>query len=125
MRTNLAAYAAILATIALTVYGQLVFKWQVDEAGPFPSEAGKRVEYVVKLFLDPWVISTFVAVLAASIAWALALTRFELSHAYPFMSLSFVLVLLFGVLFLSETFTAAKAAGVLLIVAGLVIGSRF
>ena len=125
MRTNLAGYVAILATIALTVYGQLVFKWQVDEAGPFPPDTGKRVEYVVKLFLDPWVISTLVAALAAAIAWALALTRFELSHAYPFMSLSFVLVLVFGALFLSESFTPAKAAGVLLIVAGLVIGSRF
>ncbi len=125
MRTNFAGYVAIFATVALTVYGQLVFKWQVDEAGSFPSETGKRIEYVVKLFLDPWVISTLVAALAAAIAWALALTRFELSHAYPFMSLSFVLVLLFGALFLSETLTAAKSIGVVLIVAGLVIGSRF
>ena len=43
MRTNFAGYLAILATIVFTVYGQLVFKWQVDEAGSFPSEAGKRV----------------------------------------------------------------------------------
>jgi uncharacterized membrane protein len=125
MRTNFAGYIAIFATIALTVYGQLVFKWQVDGAGSFPAETGKRIEYIVKLFVDPWVISVFVAVLAGSIAWALALTRFELSHAYPFMSLSFVLVLVFGVLFLSETLTTAKAVGVLLITAGLVIGSRF
>ena len=125
MRSNFAGYVAIVATIALTVYGQLVFKWQVDAAGAFPAQTGKRIEYIVRLFLDPWVISVFVAVLAGSIAWTLALTRFELSHAYPFMSLSFVLVLVFGVLFLSETFTAAKLVGVLLIVAGLVIGSRF
>ena len=125
MRTSFAGYVAIFATIALTVYGQLVFKWQVDEAGAFPEGTGKRVEYVVKLLLDPWVISVFVTALAASIAWALALTRFELSHAYPFMSLSFVLVLVFGVLFLSEALTLGKALGVVLIMAGLVIGSRF
>ena len=124
MTANVVGFANIAATVVLTVYGQLVFKWRVDLAGDFPSEGGRRVEYLVRLFADPWVISVFVTALLASVTWALALTRFELSFAYPFMALSFVLVLLFGGAFLSETVTVAKVLGVLLIVAGLVIGSR-
>ena len=124
MAGSVAGFANVAATVILTVYGQLVFKWRIDEAGEVPSQGAERLRYAGDLALDPWVISVFVAALAASLTWALALTRFELSFAYPFMALSFVLVLVFGAAFLNESMTWAKVAGVLLIVLGLVIGSR-
>jgi uncharacterized membrane protein len=124
MPGNFLGFASVAATVTLTVYGQLVFKWRVDHAGSFPSGNAQRLEYLARLFLDPWVISVLVTALLASITWALALTRFELSFAYPFMALSFVLVLLFGATFLDESMTVAKLIGVMLIVLGLVIGSR-
>jgi multidrug transporter EmrE-like cation transporter len=124
MTATLAGAINIALTVILTVYGQLVFKWRVDDAGELPSGGGERVDYLVRLFLDPWVISVFLSALIASVTWALALTRFELSFAYPFMALSFVLVLVFGAAFLSESVTFAKVAGVLLIVLGLVVASR-
>lgn len=124
MIATVVGYANIAATVILTVYGQLVFKWRVDLAGSLPGDGARRVEYLARLLLDPWVISVFVAAFGASLTWAVALTRFELSFAYPFMALSFVLVLLFGAAFLSESMTAAKLIGVLLIVLGLIVGSR-
>ena len=114
----------LLATVALTVYGQLVFKWRIDEAGALPTGGAERWSYAVRLALDPWVISTIVAVGLGSVTYAIALTRAELSLAYPFMSLSFVAVLLMSALLFSEAVTPAKVAGVLLIVAGVVVGSR-
>jgi multidrug transporter EmrE-like cation transporter len=117
-------YVYVLATVLLTVYGQLVFKWRIDEAGDFPSGTSDRLRYVGELAIEPWVISVFAAALAASLAWGAALTKFELSFAYPFMSLSFVLVLLLGVALFSETLSAAKVIGVLLISAGLIVGSQ-
>jgi multidrug transporter EmrE-like cation transporter len=117
-------YVYIVATVLLTVYGQLAFKWQIDEAGPFPAGTGARLEYLAGLAANPWMVSVFVSVLAAAVTWGAALTRFELSVAYPFMSLSFVLVLLLSALLFNESVTAAKVVGVALIVAGLVIGSQ-
>jgi multidrug transporter EmrE-like cation transporter len=124
MTGTVAAAINIALTVVLTVYGQLVFKWRVDDAGDFPSAGSDRLDYLLRLFLDPWVISVFVSALLASVTWALALTRFELSFAYPFMALSFVLVLAFGGVFLSESVTVAKVAGVSLIVLGLIVASR-
>lgn len=117
-------YVWVLATVLLTVYGQLVFKWQIDEAGSIPAGGGARVGYVVNLLLNPWVISVFVAALIASLTWGAALTEFDLSFAYPFMALSFVLVLLLSVAFFAEALTVAKVVGVVLIVAGIAIGSQ-
>ena len=117
-------YVWVLATVLLTGYGQLVFKWQIDLAGELPGGSGEKLAYLARLFLNPWVISVFASALLASVTWAAALTRFELSFAYPFMSLSFVLVLLLSVMLFSEALTLSKAVGVALIVAGLIVGSQ-
>ena len=117
-------YVWVFATVLLTVYGQLVFKGQIDLAGGLPPSSGEKLAYLVRLFLNPWVISVFASALLASVTWAAALTRFELSFAYPFMSLSFVLVLLLSVMLFSEALTLSKAVGVALIVAGLIVGSQ-
>lgn len=116
-------YVWIAATVVLTVYGQLVFKWQVDEAGEFPDGTGARAGYVLDFLVDPWVISVAITTVLAGVAWALTLTRLELSHAYPFMSLSFVLVLIFSVLLFNEALTTGKTIGIALIGAGLYVAS--
>jgi multidrug transporter EmrE-like cation transporter len=60
----------------------------------------------------------------ASLTWIAALSKFELSFAYPFMSLSFVLVFALSWYFFGETFTWAKVVGLALIVAGVTISVR-
>ena len=117
-------YAYITATILLTVYGQLILKWQVGLAGPGPEAFPAKLYFLVGLLLNPWILSGFVAAFAASLAWMGAMTKFELSHAYPFMSLNFVLVLLFAGLLFNEPISATKIVGIGLIVLGVVVGSR-
>ena len=54
-----------------------------------------------------------------------ALTKFDLSHAYPFMSLNFVVVvMIFSGWFLSEPLTFQRIFGVSLIVLGTVVAAR-
>jgi len=124
MRGGMLTYFWLLLTVALTVYGQLAFKWRIDVAGEFPAATGERLEYGLRLAIDPWVISVVVAVALGSITYAAALSRAELSFAYPFMSLSFVAVLLLSGLIFGESVTPAKVVGVALIVAGVLVGSQ-
>ena len=67
---------------------------------------------------DPFVLSAFVSAFVASLFWLAAMTRFELSFAYPFMALSFVLVFIFSVMFVGESISVGKSAGVVLILIG-------
>jgi len=53
-----------------------------------------------------------------------AMTKLELSFAYPFMSLSFVLVFIFSALIFHESITTPKVLGMLLIIAGIVVIGR-
>ncbi|MGH2360243.1 MAG: EamA family transporter, partial [bacterium] len=65
-----------------------------------------------------------VATFLAGIAWMLAMTKFEVSYAYPFMSLNYVLVFVASVLLFQEAFTGAKLAGTAFVVAGILIMAR-
>ncbi len=118
------SYFYIFLTIVLTVYGQIVIKWQVLKAGALPEVLPDKVAFLYNLLLNPWVISAYAAALLASIFWMAAMTKLQLSHAYPFMSLAFVLVLIVSGLFFNEPVTPLKIAGIMLIVLGIVVGSQ-
>ncbi len=118
------SYVYVIATVLLTVYGQIAIKWQVLAAGPFPADPGEKVWFLARLLANPWVLSALAAGLLASVSWMAAMTRLELSHAYPFMSLAFVLVMVCSAWFFSEPITPLKVAGIALVVLGIVIGSQ-
>ncbi len=117
-------YFYIGLTIVFTVYGQLVLKWRIRDFGALPADSMEKIRFLVLLIFDPAIFSTFVAAFLASLAWMAAMTRFDLSYAYPFTSLSFVTVLLLSAWLLNEPLTWQKAVGVALIVIGTVVASR-
>jgi len=117
-------YLYILATIGLTVYGQLILKWRISQLGSLPLELADKIKFLLGLLLDPAILSGFAAAFLASLAWMAAMTKFELSHAYPFMSLNFVVVLVLSGWLLSEPMNIQKTVGVALIVLGTVVAAR-
>lgn len=124
MNPRLADYLYIASTILLTVYGQLILKWRVGFYGSMPIEALEKLKFVFGVLLDPWILSGLAAAFLASLAWIAAMTKFELSHAYPFMSLNFVVVLLLSGWLLNEPMTIQRALGVILIMLGTIVAAR-
>jgi multidrug transporter EmrE-like cation transporter len=122
--SRLMSYIYIAITVALTVYGQVVFKWRINTIGDIPASIGGRMGFLVRLAVNPWIISVFATAIVASVTWGAALRRLELSFAYPFMSLSFIFVLLLGSLFFHEALSPARAGGVVLIVLGMFLVSQ-
>lgn len=117
-------YLYILGTVVFTVYGQVIIKWRIGRYVPLPDQAVRKIFFLVKLLLDPFIFSGFASAFVASLFWMAALTKFELSFAYPFMSLSFVLVFIISILLFNDSVTLYKVAGLILIVLGIVISSR-
>ena len=117
-------YIYILLTLLLTAYGQLILKWRINLLGTFPDQFKLQLCYLGKALIDPYIISSFIAAFLASLTWIAALTKFEISYAYPFMSLSFILVLVFSYLLFNEPLTLNKIMGIILIMVGLYFASR-
>jgi multidrug transporter EmrE-like cation transporter len=119
-----AGYLYIALTVLFTVYGQLIIKWRLHRFGPLPGAWADKLQYFVAVLKDPYIISSFIAAFAASLTWMAAVTKFEISFAYPFMSAAFVLVLLGSAVFFGESVSLPKILGLALILAGIMISSR-
>jgi len=117
-------YLYIALTIFFTVYGQIALKMQVAQAGPLPEAGGDKLMFLVRLLLNPWVISAFASAFLASVAWMGAMSKFQMSHAYPFMSLNFVIVLLLGAWLFNEPLSITRIVGVSLICLGTIVAAQ-
>lgn len=115
-------YAYVAAVIGLVTYGQLIIKYRIDRLGPAP-EQGEIVSFLVRALTDIGIISGLAAAVLAAMAWMLALTRLELSAAYPLLAINFLLVPLLSIPLFGERVNAPKLVGLVIVVTGLVIFS--
>lgn len=117
-------YLYIFLTIAFTVYGQIVLKWRMDMKGQLPVAFNDKIQFMMHAYMDPWVISGFVVAFMASLTWSMAITKFQLSQAYPFMSLSYVVVFILSVFLFNEEVNLAKIIGCVLVLLGIIVIAR-
>jgi drug/metabolite transporter (DMT)-like permease len=108
----------VLAALALTVYGHVVIKARILVHATTVAVAD-RGAFLLAMFFDPWVISGFLAAVAAAASWMLALRDAELTFLFPFMALTFVLVPLFAHLLFGEKINLFQIVGFLFIVGGI------
>lgn len=111
----------VFLTVLSAVYSQVVIKWRVSRAGVLPDGIWPKVSFLTTLLIDPWVISAIFITFVGGISWMVAMTKVELSYAYPFIGLVFVLMLVASSILFHETFTLAKVIGVLLVALGIFV----
>jgi len=124
MQPRFIDYCYIFATIFFTVYGQLIIKWRVSHLEKNPTDQLNTLTDSFYLLFDPIIFSGIFAAFLASISWLSAISKFEISYAYPFIALNFIFVILLGAFLLNESLTAFKVIGMSLIVAGVFFTSR-
>ncbi|SFM13071.1 EamA-like transporter family protein [Paenibacillus sp. 1_12] len=117
-------YIYILGTILFTVYGQLILKWRISSFGALPDAPKEKVMFLFGLLFDPYILSGLISAFVASFFWMAAMTKFDISYAYPFMSFSFVLVFIFSVFLFKEPVSSYKLVGLGFIVIGIFITSK-
>lgn len=117
-------YLYIFLTILFTVYGQIILKWRIKDLNWTLNTTEGSVRMVIsylKFLFDPLIFSGFASAFIASVFWILAMTKFDITYAYPFMSISPALVFLIGVFILNEPFTIGKLVGLVIIIIGICV----
>jgi multidrug transporter EmrE-like cation transporter len=112
----------VLATLGLSLYGQLIMKWRAGFHGVAVGDEG-RVAYLVGMLFDPWVISGLGGAFLASVTYMLAIEKLGLAYAYPLMAISFVLVPLGAMVCFGERIPMLQVAGLALIVTGVTLSA--
>lgn len=115
-------YFYILGTIVCTVYGQLILKWRIGKYGALPDAFLDKLIFLTKLLFDPYIFSGFAVAILASFFWMAAMTKFDVSYAYPFITAGLTLLtVVLAITLLGESITPSKIVGVIFIVIGVSI----
>jgi len=88
-----------------------------------PVELTEKLGHISKLIMNPWILSGFAAAFLAAVSWMMAMSKLQLSYAYPFVSLTFVFVLIFSSLLFYEPVTWQKVVGLMFVVVGVCISA--
>jgi drug/metabolite transporter (DMT)-like permease len=114
----------IFLTVFLTVGGQLLVKHGMTQAGRAPSDLRELPWFIARALLLPANFCGLACAFLAAFSWMAALTKCELGFAYPFTSLSIVLVLAASTWMFGEKIVFQQWAGVAVVCLGLWIASR-
>jgi drug/metabolite transporter (DMT)-like permease len=114
----------ILATVTASACAQLALKLGMSSpavAAAIP-EGGKH--FILAVATSPLVWAGLTIYGLSIAVWLWVLSKVELSLAYPFVGVSFIVVMLFGVFLLQETVSPLRMVGTLMIALGCVLFAR-
>ena len=125
--SNRVLLGLILASVACSAVAQLLLKLgMVNAAYARAAAAQDWAGMAAAALLNPLVVGGLSLYFAGAVVWLVVLGKADLSYAYPFVGLGFILSLALGFFVLHEPVTPARLAGTVLIALGavLVAGSR-
>jgi multidrug transporter EmrE-like cation transporter len=115
----------LLLAIFFGVVSQLIIKWQMSAFSFNDYETWQdKFALAFSMLLNPYIIISLAFTLLAGVTWMVAMTKFEISYAYPFTLLGLVLVTIFSVIFFGESVNTYKIIGIVVITLGVVLISK-
>jgi len=122
------AVVLLAASIIMTSIAQLMMKTGMLGLGEltFAWSFAEQLLSIDKIVAVIFIVGGLFCYALSMVAWIGVLTRIELSVAYPFLSLSYILVYLGAVLLpvLNETVSSIRLLGIILISIGLYLITR-
>lgn len=118
------AMTYILISITGGVVGQILLKKGMNQFGELTLSFDQLGSILLRLVTNPYVITGLVLYGISSVFWLAALSRVELSFAYPFVSLSYVGMLIASWLLFNEDLSLLRLLGTATIILGVLIVSR-
>ena len=113
-KNPLSSYLLLLIPITLLVIGQISTKYGVLLLNNVSPET-------FFFRLNPYVAVGYSCLVLRGIAWVFILRKIELSVAYPFLSISFVIILIFSYYLFGEQITFQKIIGTFFIIGGVIL----
>ncbi|MBX2808803.1 MAG: EamA family transporter [Cellvibrionaceae bacterium] len=122
MAMSLQSFAVIFLSVLLSALAQLSFKHGVSHV-TLAADASLLVKALL-LFASPFVFLGLALYGVGTVLWLFALKQMDLSLAYPFVGMSFIMVFFFSVWLLGEPFSLNRLIGTVIIIVGLLFLAR-
>ena len=111
----------ILASVLLVNVGNLVAKYGLQQS-TFNFDA--LVSSYVTFFTNPFILLGIASIGISSVFWLAALSKADLSYAYPMISIGYIITAIASWMFFEENLTLIRIAGIFVICSGVFLMSR-
>jgi multidrug transporter EmrE-like cation transporter len=114
----------ILFTVLTNAAAQIMLKKGMLSFGAVPLEASSAIATAFRIVFTPWVFLGLCMFVVSMASHLIVLSRVELSFAYPFLSLAYVVVAAYAYFVFKEDVNNFRIAGIALICMGTILISR-
>ena len=112
-------FLLVLFSVACSAFGQIALKYGMASASVQAALAtGGVVPVSTTIAMNPFVVGGLFLYGFSAVVWLFVLARLDVSIAYPFVSLGFVVTMSLGCLLFGEPFTVRKVIGTIVVMLG-------
>jgi multidrug transporter EmrE-like cation transporter len=118
-------YSLILISVSCSALAQLLLKTGMSQ--PLVTAALELAQtraIAVAITTNIWIICGITLYFLSAVVWLFVLARVEVSFAYPFVGLGFILTLLLGKVVMGDAVTMSRVMGTLFVAVGVFMIAR-
>jgi drug/metabolite transporter (DMT)-like permease len=121
---NVQSIGMVLASVAFGAVGQLTLKAGMNSIVASYGKLQLSVDALLHMATNPLLIVGIAIFGVSTLLWLFALAKADLSFAYPFLSLTYLAVLIGGAFLFGDKVTLPRVVGFAVIIAGVFIVAR-
>lgn len=118
------SFTLILLGVTLNAVAQLLLKAGTNALGHFEFSMANAVPVGLRLAVEPHILGGLLCYAISVVVWIMALSRVEVSIAYPMLSIGYVLNAVAAWYLFGEAVTPMRLLGIGIIIIGVYIVAR-
>ncbi len=121
---NAISFSLLMTGVLLNAGAQLLLKAGTNSVGAFEYSSANILPVGWKLATEPHIIGGLACYVVSVVVWIMALSRVEVSVAYPLLSVGYVVNAMAAWYLFGEAVTPLRLAGIGVIIIGVVLVTR-
>ena len=116
---NFINFILVLVGVLLNAAAQLCIKQGMNMIGNVSLDAGAVLAMIPRASINPYILAGLACYVVSVLVWMIVLSKVEVSLAYPFLSIGYIVTAFVGYFFMGETLGLYKVLGIVTICAGI------
>lgn len=121
---TMTAFALIITGVLLNAVAQLALKASVSDIGAIELSLNSALPTTARLMSEPWLWVGLICYGVSVVVWILALSRVDVSIAYPMLSIGYVVNALAAWQLFGEALGPGRLFGIGIIILGVFVLAR-
>ena len=121
---NALSFSLLMTGVLLNAGAQLLLKAGTNSVGAFEYSSANIIPIGWKLATEPHIIGGLGCYVISVVVWIMALSRVEVSIAYPLLSVGYVVNAIAAYYLFGEAVTPMRLTGIAIIIVGVWIVAR-